>query len=295
MAVIKRFGESGAGSLAATIAYYGFFSLFPLLLVFVSVTSLILKSHPAWQHDLLDSALAQFPVIGAQIKASVGSIRGSGLALVIGLLLALWAGIGGVRAAQAALDTVDDVPRRDRRAALASIGMAVVMLLVLGVFSLAGALLASLGARAGAWATVLGAAGSAGVNILLFAVAYRVLVSHARTWASVAPGAVLAGIGWTLLLVFGSRLVSGRVASASEMYGTFAIVIGLLGWIYLGAQLTLLGAELNVVLDHALWPRSLSGTLLPADERALRRSALQEQRRSDEQIDVVWTSGSASR
>lgn len=290
LAVAKRFGETGAGSSAAAVAYYGFFSLFPLLLVLASVSSLVLRSNPEWQHRLLDSALAQFPVIGTQIRGSVGSIEGSGLAAGLGIVLALWAGIGGIRAAQSALDTVDDVPRASRRRTLASIAMSLVMLSALGVFVLGGALLAGISVRSGPAAAVLGVAGSAAVSVLLFAVAYRVLVSEDRPWRSVVPGAILAGLAWTLLLVFGSRLVSSRVASASEMYGTFAIVIGLLGWIYLGTQLMLLGAVVNVVLAQSLWPRSLRGVRLPADERSLRRSAMQERRDPEEQVIVRFYS-----
>ena len=84
----------------------------------------------------------------------------------------------------------------------------------------------------------------------------------------------------------GGWIVGNRVASSSDTYGSFALVIGLLAWIYLGAQLTLVGAELNVVLKHRLWPRSMQGELTDADERALRRSAEQEERRDEETVDV---------
>jgi YihY family inner membrane protein len=292
--VIKRFGESGAGSLAATIAYYGFFSLFPLLLVFVSITGFILKSRPDLQHELLNSALAQFPVVGAQIRGNVGSIQGSGLALAIGLLLALWSGIGGVRAAENALDTVGDVQRSARRGAVASVGMALVMLVALGAFLLGGAFLAGIASQSNSWISSLGLIASGLLNVALFATAYRVLVSETLRWSTVAPGAILAGIGWTALLILGSRLVTAHIASASEMYGTFAIVIGLLGWIYLGAQLMLVGAELNVVLAQRLWPRSLRGALVPADEAALRRSAMQEQRNPQEQVSVEFRADPSS-
>jgi uncharacterized BrkB/YihY/UPF0761 family membrane protein len=91
-----------------------------------------------------------------------------------------------------------------------------------------------------------------------------------------------------VLLAVGGVLVGDRIASSSDVYGTFAIVIGLLGWIYLGTQLALLGAVLNVVLDGHLWPRSLQGELTGADRRALRRSAEQEERRPEELVDVTF-------
>jgi membrane protein len=294
-AVIKRFGESGAGSLAATIAYYGFFSLFPLLMVLVSVASIVLHDQPQLQDRVVDSALAQFPVVGAQIRGSIGSIDGSLVTVIVGLILALWAGVGGIRAAQVALDTIWDVPRRDRRGTVASIGLALLMLCVVGVFVGAGVTLAALGSASGSFGSALGWAGAFLSHVLLFAVAYRVLVAERVRWSSVLPGAILAGALWTILLAVGDRIVSDRVASASDMYGVFAIVIGLLAWIYLGAQVTMLGAVANVVHSERLWPRSFSGAATVADHRALERSAMQEQRTEQEQIEVRFEGASPKR
>lgn len=105
-------------------------------------------------------------------------------------------------------------------------------------------------------------------------------------WSDVASGAVLAGIGWTALLTTGSMIVGNRIASSSDVYGSFALVIGLLAWIYLGAQLMLVGAALNVVLKLRLWPPSLQGELTRSDRLALRRSAGQEERTDEEVVSV---------
>ena len=289
--VVKRFGDLGAGSLAATLAYYGFFSLFPLLMVFTSIASIVLRDRPDLQDRLVDSALAQFPVIGTQIRSNVGSIDGSGVTLAVGIALALWAGLGAVRAAQVAMDTVWDVPRKRRRGTPASIGMSVVMLAVLGAFVLGAAVLAgSAAAASGALGGILGLAGSALLNIALFAVAYRVLTVAELTWGAVLPGAGFAGVGWTALLAAGGWIVADRISSSSDVYGTFALVIGLLAWIYLGAQLMLFGAVLNTVRTHRLWPRSLHGELTEADRRALRRSAMQEERKEEEIVSVTFGS-----
>src|SRR5262245_59751208 len=77
-AVFKKFGEDDAGSKAALIAYYGFFSLFPLLLVFTTVLAFILSGHAALQNKILHSALRQFPIIGDQISQNIRSLRASG-------------------------------------------------------------------------------------------------------------------------------------------------------------------------------------------------------------------------
>jgi len=115
-----------------------------------------------------------------------------------------------------------------------------------------------------------------------------VLTTATVTWRQVLPGAILAGVGWTALLALGGWLVSSRISSSTHVYGTFAVVIGLLGWIYLGAQIALVGAVTNVVLAHRLWPRSLRGDLTAADRVALRRSAEQEERVPPESVDVTF-------
>jgi membrane protein len=287
IAVVKRFGESRGGALAATIAYYGFFSLFPLLMALASIAGIVLHGRTDLQERIVRSALAQFPVVGTQIRRDVGDIEGSALAIVVGLALALWAGLGGVRAAQVAMDTLWDVPHKRRPGTPASIARALVMLVVLGAFVAGGAALAAVSAGAAGVAGVVGFAASAVLNAAVVALAYRVLTSADVAWRDVAPGAVLTGIAWTVLLAIGGAIVERRIASSSDVYGTFAIVIGLLAWIYLGAQLLLLGAELNVVRAHRLWPRSLQGDdRTEADERALTRSAKQEERRHDEHVTV---------
>ena len=101
-AVIRKFGDDGAGGLAALIAYYGFFSLFPLMLVVVSVASSVLRNDSALQARIVDSAIAQFPIVGTQIRDNVGSVAGSPLAIVIGIGGALWAGLGVVASVKTA-------------------------------------------------------------------------------------------------------------------------------------------------------------------------------------------------
>lgn len=288
--VAKRFGESGAGLLAASMAYYGFFSLFPLLMVLASIAGLVLKGRADLQEQLVRSALSQFPVIGTEIRTEVGSIEGSGVAVAVGLGLALWAGLGAVRATQVAMDTVWDVPRKRRPGLPMSIGRASLMLIILGVFVVGAAVLSGMAAGATeGWEITLSLLGSVALNVAMFAVAYRLLTSASVDWRDVLPGAALAGVAWTALLAAGGWIIEERIASSSDVYGTFALVIGLLFWIYLGAQITLIGAELNVVLAERLWPRSLQGSdVTDADERALRRSAGQELRRDEETVTVAF-------
>ena len=287
-AVVKKFGDDQAGNLAALIAYYGFFSLFPLLLVFVTILGMVLRNDPDLQQRIVDSALANFPVIGTQISRNVHALDGNGLVLAVGIVLTLWSGLGVVKATQAALNTVWNVPFEHRPNLLKSTLRALIMLAVLGVLTLASAAAGSVGAGSDHWWTaVLGLAISFVMNLVLFLLAFRVLTSQNLTWGDVAPGAAVGAVAWTALQALGGYYVSHQLRGASEVYGTFAVVIGLLAWIFIGAQVTLLAAEFNVVRKRRLWPRSLvQPPFTDADVQALTHYAQQEDRRPEERIDV---------
>jgi membrane protein len=290
LATIKKFGEDRAGQLAALIAYYGFFSLFPLMLAFVTILGLVLEEDSSLRQQLVDSALAQFPIIGDQIRENVKSLQGSGLALALGVGGALWAGLGGIKAAQNAMDQIWDVPLKRQPSFPVAIFRAVIMLVTLGVFVLLAGFLGGIAAGtedASIAFRVLGIAGTVLLNVLVFLVAFRVLTVEDVSWGDVWPGAVLAAVLWSILQMLGGYIIGHRLESATQTYGFFAVVIGLLSWLYLGAQVTLLGAELNVVRVRRLWPRALDPQdMTPADRRALRELAKVEERREDQVVDV---------
>jgi inner membrane protein YhjD len=287
-AVMKKFGDDQAGNLAALIAYYGFLSLFPLMLVLVTLLGLLLENNPELQDTIRTSALANFPVLGEQISDNVHSLRGSGLALGIGLALSLWAGLGVMKVLQTAMNTVWNVPYRHRPNFWVSLLRAIIMLLVLGVITIASAAAGSVGG--GSDNLLLGFTGiamSVVLNLVLFLLAFRILTTEDVTWGDVFPGALIAAVAWSALQAVGGYIVSHQLQGASDTYGTFAIVIGLLAWIYLGAQMTLVAAEVNVVRKRRLWPRAIvQPPLTEADERALRSYAKQEERRPEEDVNV---------
>src|SRR4051812_23321579 len=109
VAVWKKFGDDQAGNLAALVAYYAFVALFPLMLVLVTVLSIVLKNDPGLQQRLLNSALAQYPVIGDQLK-SIGPLHESGLALVVGLLGTFIGARGVATAMQNAMNAAWEIP-----------------------------------------------------------------------------------------------------------------------------------------------------------------------------------------
>ena len=287
-AVFKKFGEDDAGSKAALIAYYGFFSLFPLLLVFTTLLGFILSGHTALQDKILHSALRQFPIIGDQIGTSSHSLKGSGVALAVGLVGTLWAGMGVTQAGENAMNAVWNVPARKLPNALFSRLRGLVFLVIFGAGVLATTFLAGFGTSGADMPAKIGAlVVGALINFAMFLLAFRVLTAERLSWHDVLPGAVIATVFWEILQAIGGWYVARSLKGAGQVYGFFAIVIGLLGWLYLGAQMTLLAAEINVVLKRRLWPRSLvQPPLTIKDKEALQRLAKMEERRPEEEIVV---------
>ena len=296
-AVLKKFLEDGGSRLAALIAFWGFFSIFPLLLAFVSILGFVLEGDPGFQQDVVDSTIAQIPVIGDQLTRDATSLKGSGAALVVGIVGAVWAGLGVTLAIGSALDEIWGVPRMDRPDFVHSRLRGLAVLAVLGTAGVVSTAVVSL-ARAGTIqppvAGVLSFAGSALIDLMVYVVAFRVLTSAAVSWRQVLPGAVAGTIGWLGLQTLGGLYVEQVVARASETYGIFAAVIGLLSWLLVAAQLTLLAAEINVVADRRLWPRSFFGGLDAADRRAMRTAAQAEQRDPRQRIVVTFAEPAGS-
>ena len=116
-----------------SIAYYAFFSLFPLLLAFVSILGFVLEGNPSLRDDVLDTALGRIPVIGAQLRGQIEPLPGSGIALAVGLAGALWAGLGVTVALGRAFAEIWDVPRLDQPGGLKARGRGLAVMAILGV------------------------------------------------------------------------------------------------------------------------------------------------------------------
>jgi membrane protein len=292
-AVLKKFGDDQAGQLAALIAYYGFVSLFPLLLVLVTILGFVLQGDPAEQHKILDGALGQFPIIRDQLKLE--SLTGSGVGLAVGVVGSLLAGMGITGATQNAFNRIWDVPFKSRpnflHARLRGLGM----LAMLGTLSIVSTTAAGFVGTASHSAVdvVAGIVVAFVLNLALFMTAFKLLTAVEISWRELLPGVIVAAVFWQLLQHLGGYYVDHELKKTGALYGVFALVLGLLAWLYLGAQLTIFAAEINVVRVRRLWPRSFfSEPLLEADRRALTSSAQMEERVEEETVDVSFDGGS---
>ena len=286
-AVIKKFGDDQAGQLAALIAYYGFVSLFPLLLVLVTVLGFVLQGDPGDQKRILDGALGQFPLISDQLK--LHSLTGSGVGLAIGVVGSLLAGMGITGATQNAFNRIWGVPFKDRPNFLVAHLRGLGMLAILGTLWIVSTTAAGyVGSSShAAPAVIAGVLVAFALNLALFMIAFKLLTAVEVPWRDLLPGVIVAAVFWQLLQHLGGFYVEHELKHTGPLYGVFALVLGLLAWLYLGAQLTIFAAELNVVRMRRLWPRSFfSDPLLEADKRAMTSSAETEERVQEENVEV---------
>ena len=288
IAVQKKFGEDKGGSLAGLIAYYGFFSLFPLLLLFTAVLGFVLEGNPSAQEKVVNTALKSFPGIGDQLQAR--TLHGSGVALAVGAAGTILSGLGVTLAVQDAFNRVYAVPFRYRanflKARLRGLGT----LAVLGVLQIIATVAAALpaGGLGGAVTAIAGITIGLALNLLLFFVAFRLLTDSSVETRDLWTGIVCAAVAWVALVAVGGIYVHHVVQGATSTYGTFALVIGLLTWLFLGARVVVYAAEINVVKTRRLWPRSLTDPPIDADRRALALMTRIEQRDSKQEIEVIF-------
>jgi YihY family inner membrane protein len=257
-AVVQKFGGDQAGSKAALMAYYGLFALFPLLLLLATILGFALSGDPALRERLIDSALASLPVIGDQIRSDVHPLEGNTTAL-IGIVGTIYGSLGIGIASQNAMNKVWNIPYVRSPSFWERYARTFGVIGLLGVASVSSTVLATIATAftRGATATVLAVAGSAVLNLGLFLLAFKVITAEPLRAREVAVGAISATVFWETLQLIGTWYVTRGLRHAGATYGFFAVVITLLSWLYLGSQLTLWAAEINVVLRYRLWPRSL--------------------------------------
>jgi YihY family inner membrane protein len=247
--MLDGFRRHLTGRNAAVLAYYGFLTLFPLLMAATTILGFVLDGDPELQADIVDSALSRIPVIGADLEPG-STIGGNWWALVIGLGVALWGSLKAFVALQSALDDVWEVGIDDRANAAIQRVKALVGVAVIGIGQLGAVALAAIVSEAGLprLGQILVTLGGLLLNIVVVGTMYRYLTSRSVTWDLIWPGAVFTAVLYTVLQFAGTRLVTSTLDDAENVYGTFAATLALLSWLSLHALISLGGAELNAAL-----------------------------------------------
>jgi uncharacterized BrkB/YihY/UPF0761 family membrane protein len=263
-----------------------------LLLLLSTALGFVLHGHPQAQKDVLKTALADFPIIGAQLQSSTHSLQGSTIAVVVGILGTLYGAQGVGQAALNAMNSIWNVPYKSWPNFFGRRLRGYLWLGVLGLATIAATTLAGFGTawlHGGLgllWSTLVAFA----INLGVFYVVFTLLVAEPLGWRDVALGVVLATVFWQALQLVGGFYVRHSLTHADEVYGFFAIVIGLLSWLFVAAQLMLLAAEINVVRRYHLWPRSLTQPPLTAADRVtFERLARMQERRHEVVVSISFT------
>jgi membrane protein len=260
----------------------------------------LLEDNGDLNERILDSALSQFPLIGDQLSHPQG-LQGSGVAVIVGGLVALYGALGVAQALQNAMNVAWSVPRNRRPNPVKARLRSLLLIGTAGIAVLATTILSALGGSVGAhgvlftgWVALLVTFAAAVVNAAVFIVVFRLSTAIRLGVREIAPGAIIAAIIWQLLQVFGTGYVANVVKDADLTYGVFAVVLGLLAWIFLAALGVVLSVEINVVRTKHLFPRALltpltdNVDLTRADRRAYTDAATSQQHKGFETVDVTF-------
>ena len=239
-----------SGRNASVLAFFGFLSIFPLLLVATTVLGFVLEDNPDLQERIIDGALDDIPVLGQTLSDNPASLNGNIWALLIGLALALWSATKAFVALQGAQDDVWEVHVDDRNALPKVRGKALLGLLIIGGAQIGSIVITTLVAAADLpnAGRILLTAATIVINIAVIFAMFKYLVSASLTWRMVWPGAIIGGLAYTLLQQFGTMIVQRISDNAGVTYGQFALVLGLVTWLSLLAIATLMSCEFNAAL-----------------------------------------------
>jgi YihY family inner membrane protein len=288
IAVWRKFGEDQAGNLAALIAYWAFFSIFPLLLVAVTVVGIVGVGQGTFQ-----DVMQQFPLVGENLQGLSGNWWG----LVFGIGTALWSGLAVVKATQSAFDAVWEVPMRERPSFLTKILTGVRALVVVGI-----GVIVSLGLSGIAtggkkihvswpiWLRIVDGAVTIALNVGLLSLAYAWLTKRDLRIRQMLPGAIFAGVILFGLELGAGALITHAAAGQKNAAGTVSVVLGMLWFFALAGQVVLYGAEINVVRVEKLWPRGLvDAPDTRADHRAYEAYAQEKTYRPNQSVQTHFS------
>ena len=247
----SRYKADCGDRLAAAVSYYGFLSLFPLLLLGVSVLGFVV-SDPLKSEQVLETLQRDLPGLGTTIAENLSSVaehrRSAG---VIGLAGLAWAGLGWIAMLRESLRTVwhqeqirVNLVKRKLLDLATLAGLGVTVGLSFGIVAVGTAVFGD---------TLLGPVVSFALALvtdtLLFSYLFTRLPRNHRPLRRVLRGALFGAAGFAVLKVVGTVYIGRTVDSGAEVYGTFAVVVGLLIWINLVSRWTLLAAAWTVTED----------------------------------------------
>ncbi len=289
-AVFKRYGEDNGGWVGALISYYGFFSLFPLLVVFVTIATWVLGDRPDLLQQVLEALWSRVPFavdLQANVEEEVRTLRPNSWATVVSVIVLLWGALGVARVLQDTVNRVWGVARFRRPGFLPKVVRSLSIIALLGIGLIATGVVAGLtvASEFPIVGLVLVTLLNVALGVVVTVAVYRLGIAQRVPFADLWPGATIMAIGLYGLTLGASVYVKHVVARTSGIYGPFATTIGLLAYVSLVVQVFVYATEVNVVRARRLWPRSLTGRGLgEPDARAIDLTLRRERLLSQEQL-----------
>jgi len=238
------------GRNASVLAFFTFLSIFPLMLAATTILGFVLDGNEDLQERLINGAADEIPIIGQQLKENPQSLSGDTLSLIIGLASALWSSNKAFVGIQGELDDTWEVHVEDRAGLPIVRGRALIGLAIIGTAQIGSIVLASVVRSAGlpGISQILIFLGTIVLNILVIGAMFRFLTSASPTWRDVWPGAITAGLAFSVLQRVGPGLVQSVTEGVDPVFRSFYVVIGLVTWLSLVSIATLMSAELNAAI-----------------------------------------------
>ena len=286
--------------LAAIISFYALLAIFPLLLLATTIFGFILQGNPGLQEQVLDSALSTFPIIGDELGRPE-ALQGSKVSTVVGVLAATYGSLGLGQALQNTLNVAWSVPRNMRPNPVRLRLKSLALLTIAGMSVLAITVVSTIGNETEVFGPNLDATLKWLIRLvtvlltgLVLTAVFRLAAARRHHLGRAAPGAFTVAVLWQGLQFFGTMYTTKVLAETKGMNFVFALVLGLMGIIYIAAFMGVLGIEVNVVLARRLWPRSLRtlfvdrGELTDADRRAYASYVRAQQHKQSETVEVFF-------
>lgn len=290
-AVVKKYSDDDGGHQAALLTYYGFLALFPLLLVVVTLLQLWFHNNEHVRADVLQSIARYFPLLNEQLQRNIHGMGRTGFGLVAGLLITFYGARGVADALRYTLDNMWQVPKNQRSGFPKNVLHSLSIMLCGSLAFVAAVAVSAFSSSLGhaLWVKlVLNVLGFVEITVVL-GVIFRVATFGRVPIRYMFLGAGVAAFIIQLLLTFGGLLLKHQLQNLNSLYGTFAVVLGLLFWIYLLAQAVVYAAEVDTVRHLRLWPRSITPQLqTSADRNAYKMYAKTERRINEERVNVAF-------
>jgi membrane protein len=290
-AVLRKYMDDEGARLAALITYYGFLSLFPVLLLATAAVTELLRSHPELQRQMLDQLVS--PKLRPDVEQALSQLPPSGVPLAVGLVSLLFAGIGGVLALYSVLNNMWAVPWRDRFGVARRYARALLVLilsLISAVIAAGSTILTDAVLRLSWVQRAAAAVATATAVFAVIGIAHKVLVCRPLRMRDISVGGAVGAIVVTALLKAAATILPALVTRAGWVYGSFATVVGIFTLLYFVSQTLVLSVEISTVIESRLSPRGLTDSVLTeTDRRALVLQALREERVSGERIVATFS------